>query len=67
MASPELFGLVLVILMADYTMRMLELVIMAHDQMMVTVASLVSTAIVSVIKLVPCFWLILVWGVSPIV
>ena len=53
MASPEVFGLVLVILMADYTMRMLELVIVAHYQMMVTVASLVSTAIVSVIERVP--------------
>ena len=51
MTSPEVFGLVL-ILMADYTMRMLELVIMAHDQMMVTEASLVSTAIMSVIELV---------------
>lgn len=53
MASPEVFGLVLVILMADYAMRMLELVIVAHDQMMVTVASLVSSAIVCVIELVP--------------
>ena len=36
-ASPEVLWLVFVILMADSFMRMLELVIVAHDQMVVTV------------------------------